>query len=266
MNKIKSWYIYAGVAALGVVAFVMTEPEKTPVRERKAAETRSTSRTTKEEAFTQEDFEAKFSRVAAAPKNGFNPLVLSGKSASVRGGRLAPNEIPTTFTGGNERWIYTGTAVVDGVPQALVENVQSGEGEFLSVGQDWKNSVVRRITPTSLVLEGPNLMAMTFELMEDPVDDEGNYINSSLQPVAPPAPPQGGQPAQAGAQPGANGQTRQNVGGGRRRGFDPSMFGQIGGSNNPAADASLSSENPDDNNLRSSIPDTTITGALPGDN
>lgn len=262
MNKIKSWYIYAGVAALGVVAFVMTEPEKAPARERKAAETRSTSRASKEEVFTKEDFEAKFSRVAAAPKNGFNPLVLSGKSATARGGRLAPNEIPTTFTGGNERWVYTGTAVVDGVPQALVENVQSGEGEFLTVGQDWKNSVVRRITPTSLVLEGPNLLAMTFELMEDPVDDEGNYINSSLQPVAPPvpaAPPTGGQPDMTG-------QTRQGVGGGRRRGFDPSLSGQIGGGSTPPPTAALSSENTENNNLRSSIPDTTITGAMPGDN
>jgi hypothetical protein len=180
MNKIKPIYIVAGVIVLGLAAWSLTDSPAPVKRERKVSE-RPASRQAKVDTFTEEDYKAKFGRLAEAPKNVFKPLVLGSASGS----RLAPNEIPSAFTGGTGRWSYTGTAVIDGAPQALVENSETGEGEFIRVGQQWKSSTVKQITPTLLVLEGPNGSVRALELMKDPVDEMGNFISPTVRPVSP---------------------------------------------------------------------------------
>lgn len=176
-------YIVGGVT-VAAIGWFATMPEEAPTREPRKSRPPVTGATARlADTFTQEDFEAKFSRVSEPPKNAFVPLVVSSRLARSAG--MIPNEIPSIFTGANEKWRYTGTAIEDGVPSALVENQDTGETEFLRTGQAWKNSIVRRITATSLTLAGTTGQVRTFELMQDPVDENGNIIVAQVQPLAP---------------------------------------------------------------------------------
>lgn len=185
--------IYGGVAVVAIAAFILTGEDSSggneAIKSSKAArqETgRSSTRTRSSTAFTDEDYSATFPAVNEAPANAFKPLVVSAKAAggsgSGSGSQAAPNEIPASFTDGESIWLYTGTASVDGVPMALVENPATSEGEFIKVGQRWKNTVVRKITPTTLVLSGPG-GSRTFELLRDPEID--NLIEAETTPLNP---------------------------------------------------------------------------------
>lgn len=185
MGKLKLWQLVGILAVVGVAAFIMTEPPQTPPRKKPPVKRTVAKKTGNNEiVFTKEDYDAKFERLGAKPRNSFEPLVVSLKGGGGKGG-LLPNEIPAEFSGDNTKWTYTGTAIVDGVPMALVENPTTGEGEFIKVGQSWKKAVVRKITPTSLVLGGPNGKARTLDLMKDPVGGADQLLNTGLKPLAP---------------------------------------------------------------------------------
>lgn len=185
---IPRWMLFAGLAVVGVAGYLMTEPPAQSSTSSRRTSERTPSRPAAkgEEVFTKEDFEAKFGRVADLPKNAFRPLVVSGRDSDRNA--LAPNQIPADYSGDNIRWVYTGTAIIDGVPNALVENPETGEGEFLKVGQTWKKSVVRRITPTALTLEGPSGSARTMELMKDPEQEADKLISAEVRPLSPTPP------------------------------------------------------------------------------
>ena len=180
--------LYGGILVLGVAGYMMTEPSPTPRRSstgRKPPISNSSTRVPTEE-FNQEDSEAKFVRLNTPAKNSFRPLIMPSTARSATGiGALLPNEIPADFTDGKTKWLYTGTAIVDGAPMALVENPETGEGEFIKVGQRWKKAIVRKITPTSLALEGPNGRARTLQLMQDPVEDETTLAGLEVRPATP---------------------------------------------------------------------------------
>lgn len=185
MAKLKLWQLVGLLGAVGVGAYFMTEPPQTTARRKPPTKKSSTKKVTNTEiVFTKEDYEAKFERLGATPRNSFEPLVVSLKGGRGRG-ELLPNEIPAEFSGDNTKWTYTGTAIVDGVPMALIENPTTGEGEFVKVGQAWKKAVVRKITPTTLVLGGPNGKARTLDLMKDPVGGADQLLNTTLKPVTP---------------------------------------------------------------------------------
>lgn len=180
--------MYGGILALGVAGYIMTEPTPTPRRTSSGRKppVNSGSNKTASELFTDEDYNTKFARLNAPVKNSFRPLVMPSSARSTTGlGALLPNEIPADFTDGKTKWLYTGTAIVDGAPMALVENPETGEGEFIKVGQRWKNAIVRKITPTSLALEGPNGRARTLQLMQDPVEDETTLAGMEVRPATP---------------------------------------------------------------------------------
>lgn len=191
-----------GGVALGAIAYFMTGTPPPPSK--KAASSKAkTSRSSKaDEVFTKVDYEAKFPSARLAVKDVFSPLVLA--SSGGKSGSLTPNAIPYEFTGMKEAWLYTGTAVINGVPNALVENTSTGEGEFIKVGQTWKLSTVRRITPTSLTLTGPGGKVKTMDLMRDLELDDKALMNAQVQPVN----PQGGRGPSGSnqwGQPGASG-------------------------------------------------------------
>lgn len=172
-----------GGVAIGAIAFLMTGSPETPRKKAESSKPRAASRAKAEDEFTKADYEAKFAPTKLAVRDVFSPLVLA--SSGGRGGSIAPNAIPFDFTGSKEAWVYTGTAVINGVPNALVENTSTGEGEFIKVGQTWKLATVRRITPTSLTLTNSSGRVQTMDLMRDLELDDRSLMSAQVQPVAP---------------------------------------------------------------------------------
>lgn len=254
-----------GGVAIGAIAFFMTGSPETPRKKAESSKPRPSARAKAEDEFTKADYEAKFVSAKVAVRDVFNPLVLA--SSGARGGSLAPNAIPFDFTGSKEAWVYTGTAVINGVPNALVENTSTGEGEFIKVGQTWKLATVRRITPTSLTLTNSGGRVQTMDLMRDLEMDDKPLVNAQVQPVNPQGRGDSGRSAgwgQPGGGSGFNGGSFGRPGGGMTPGQPmplpgggmaiplpggggaialPSMSGSIGGSSGPAFDPVTSSDN-----------------------
>ncbi len=180
MPKVSRPTIYILVGALAVSAFVLTSPPpksstaKSPKLARKGE-------SKVDDTFTAEDYSARFTRLTATPKNVFRPLVASGGFGS--GAVQMPNAIPADFADGEPNWVYTGTAVVDGVPTALVENTTTQDGAFLHHGEKWKLATVAKITPTTLVLAGPGGRTHTMELMVDAPETLPGKLALSPMPV-----------------------------------------------------------------------------------
>jgi len=156
---------WVATIAVAIVGYTMTAPESSsgkksptkrsnrPVVAKKGTET-----------FTEEDRNASFPRIQVEFKNAFVPLV--AKDGGIGGSDAAANKIPSSFSGGDANWVFTGTVEVDGVRQALLENRNSGDGVFLRSGQRWKNCVVKRVNQDSVVIEGPS-GEMTFGLVTE---------------------------------------------------------------------------------------------------
>ena len=136
--------VIAAVVAIFVLASPQ-EPPKSPAASRKATSKKATAT-----LYTDADYKAKFEPVNNPAKNAFMPLVFKSSG----GDTTAPNSLPAQFTGGDGGWAYTGTAEVNGRIQAVVENQGTGQGDFLSIGQKWKQSKVVGVTESSLTLEG----------------------------------------------------------------------------------------------------------------
>lgn len=191
MAKVNRMVIYVGILAVGIAGFVLTAPPELP--ERSSTRKRPTAKKTEvAEVFTKEDYAAKFDRLNEPVKNAFKPLIVRA-SASALQGELRPNQVPIAFADGEGTWYYTGTAVVDQVPTALVENQSTGEATFLKVGQRWKNATVARITPTTLTLAGPGGKSLTLELLADPVITD-DFTGLSVEPLNPLNGPINGRP------------------------------------------------------------------------
>lgn len=164
-KKKTSPIFWVALIGIGVAAYVITTPEDAP---RKSTTTRSNSRSkpTIATLVTAEDLAAKsgdFKPVSRNAKNAFMPVIrkASGEMAGI------PNGLPVSFTGGESGWSYTGTASVDGRIQAVVENKATGQGDFLNVGQRWKNARVVAVTESTLVLEGMNGEEITVKMQEN---------------------------------------------------------------------------------------------------
>ena len=176
--------VYGGVLVIAVIGFVMTAPKKDGGIEannsRPARGSSSSSSRTIDDQFTEEDANAVFAEVNETLKNAFRPLVVP---ESGRRGALNPNEIPASFADGKDVWIYTGTAIIDEAPLALVENPTDGSIDFLAAGSNWKRSSVVKITPTQLTLRGPNGDLRIMDLMKDPPDP--NEALLGFDPLSP---------------------------------------------------------------------------------
>lgn len=155
MSLIKKPVFWAGVLAIGAIGWIATAPEaKSPKAPPLRAAKKPSSPKKVAAKFTQEDFDAKFAPVNIVLKDSFQPVVMRTKGRLGSADGLA-NAIPTEMTGGDSGWVYTGTAEIDGVQSALIENRQTGEGVFLKRGERWRTCVVTRILPDGVVLKGP---------------------------------------------------------------------------------------------------------------
>lgn len=159
-KKKTSPVFWIALIAIAAAAYIMTEPQA-PAKKTTAGRTTSKKKVTAS-LYTDEDFKAKFSPVNNPVKNAFMPLVAKGAT----GQSGTPNGLPSDLTGGETGWTYTGTASVDGRIQAVVENLSTGQGDFLTFGQKWKTSRVVAVTETSLTLEGTNGQTVTVKMQE----------------------------------------------------------------------------------------------------
>lgn len=172
--------------------------------------------------------EEKFERIGATIKNGFVPGIGKGD------GNLEAGTIPGSFTGGEGSWTYTGNMVVDGTPNALLENGTTGDGVFLRPGQTWKNCRLVAVKEDSIELEGPNGLRKTVFFN----DKSLNAVSpsTSLQPLPPAAIqgniPNNGMNPQFGQPNGGQGGGRRNRGPQADQSNTDAMVGPIGSSDN----------------------------------
>ena len=89
--------------------------------------------------------------------------------------------------------MYTGNMVVDGVPNALLENGGNGEGVFLRPGQHWKNLRLVSVKEDTIEVEGPEHEMKTIHF-DDKSLGTSSTTSGALQPL-PPAAIQGNLPA-----------------------------------------------------------------------
>ncbi len=147
---------YALVGVLAIAAYFLLGPmlfPEAPPRTTKKLPAKKTSKKNVQ-LYTEEDRTARFDPIVVAAKNSFKPIIARTKKTGTSVA-AQQNNIPSEFAGGEPNWIYTGTAEIHGVPQALLENRSTGDSVFLQVGDTWKGIHVEEITEDSLILASP---------------------------------------------------------------------------------------------------------------
>jgi len=223
------WYAVGGLALFGIL-WMATAPNA-PAKTVKKMASRPLASSTVDDQFTAEDYKTRFPALAilkTEPKDSFKPLVYR-KDVVGKNGTSTLNAIPADFAEGDSNWLYTGTAVTDGVPEALFENKSTGEGVFVQHGAHWKKAVVEQITPTTVLISGPSGTKLLQLVNEEPTEDKSATTTATPGAVSITA---GATPADAGTTPVSptvtapmSGPIGNGGGGGGRR-------GRRGGGNN----------------------------------
>lgn len=116
---------------------------------------------------------------------------------------------------------YTGTVTVGGKLMALVENVKTKEGQYLSVGDSFVGAKVTDIGERTLTLDmagSPKVLAKTDDFKLTPLDKSAAYLTAQPQQTGP------GQPGQPNAVPGQPGQPGEMQ---MPAGMDPNRWNRI---------------------------------------
>lgn len=188
--KVSRPMLYTLLAALVVAAWVVASEDPSASKTKSAGVGARSRSSTKETPFTEEDHKARYSRVNEPTKNAFKPIV--ARLTAAGGGVMAPDAVPADLAGGDPNWFYTGTAIVDGVPTALMENRATLEGEFVKHGQAWKRAKVAQIGPDALVLTGATGRQYTLRLAMPSYDEVTGSPIDGLRPLQPLSGPIGG--------------------------------------------------------------------------
>lgn len=178
--------IYGAVAVLGIGGFLLTQPEAVTRKGAPKRNSRGTSSAPTTEGITEEDRTAKFARVSSPARNVFQPLV--SKATTGNQANRSPNEFPLSLTGGTTPWYFTGTAIVNQVPRALVENTSTGEAIFVGVGDTVGLARIVQVGPSFLVASGKSGPGVRLDLLADVAPDEPDGpapIPGSFAPVTP---------------------------------------------------------------------------------
>lgn len=143
---------YAVIGGLIIIVYLLVSPVLFPEAAKTTTRKPVAKRTVKrgQQLYTEEDRTAKFDPVAAPAKNTFKPIIAKVAKTATTGTQM--NTLPPAFAGGEANWVYTGTAEIDGILQALLENKSTGDSVFLRVGDTWKGIYVEEITEDTLVL------------------------------------------------------------------------------------------------------------------
>ena len=174
------WYIF-GAASLLIFGYFYSQDDSAPIRKTKKVVASQTKKATDE--FLPIDYKAKFSAYTEPAKDAFKPLIIRSSDAGKGVGAVPNGGIPITYTGGEPNWNYTGVAVINGIPNALLDNSGTGEGVFLKAGDHWKTSSVLTVTQDSVVLQDREGVAKQIRLAEivNKEDENGNE-NGPLKP------------------------------------------------------------------------------------
>lgn len=204
--QMKKLLIVAGVLVVVVLMFPSSPAPVTKGKGKVGQFGSSTTKKGKEELVTSEDYKIRFDDVDSGLKNSFVPI-LTKKTA---GSPSAINGIPSSFTGGDSTWIYTGNMTIDGVPNALLENTSNSDGVFLRPGERWRKLKLVKVNELNIVLEGPNGATKTVYFV-DPTLNNPDSVSVAEMGSLPPV-NQGGNNQFNG-----NNQNQFNGGGGGRR-------------------------------------------------
>lgn len=180
MAKVSRPVLYVGIGAVAVAAWFFANGGSTPRSSRTRTATPRSAKAA-QDLFTPEDRTARFAALNEKPRNAFMPVVARSMGSSALG--LAANSVPAELAEGDANWVYTGTAIVDEAPTALLENRVSFEGEFVKQGQKWKHATIARIAPGSLTLSSPNGKQYVLRLVDPFVEEQPQGIG--LRPVNP---------------------------------------------------------------------------------
>lgn len=178
--------VYGAVLVVGVAGFLLTQPEQVIRKGAPKRNSRTTASAPTTEGITTEDREARFVRVTSPARNVFQPLVTKLTTGSQENRR--PNEFPLSLTGGTTPWFFTGTAIVNQVPRALVENTSTGEALFVGVGDAVGLARIVQVGPRFLVVAGKAGPSVRLDLLADLETDEGEVpspVPGSFAPVTP---------------------------------------------------------------------------------
>jgi hypothetical protein len=178
LSKPMQWLV---LGSLVIVAYLLLEPTLFPDdATRVARKTVPKKASKKGDIYTEEDYKAHFEAAKPTGKNNFKPIVY--KVPTAKSVNATMNIIPPAFAGGEQNWSYTGSAEIDGVLEALLENKVTGDNVFLKVGDTWKGISVEEITDDTLVLASPETgLEKKFEL---PTEDA--VTGTGFAPVNPP--------------------------------------------------------------------------------
>ncbi len=164
MAKLSRPVIYVLVAAIGVGAWFLTEPES--AAKKKAARVGTTTARGNKDAegiVTAEDLKARFPRYAGAARDAFRPDISTSKPPAPP--KPAPKLLPVILPAPPKKsvasvaldaWTLTGISWVNGEKTALIENKASGDSVFVRAGTDWKGLRVLAIETGALVFALPD--------------------------------------------------------------------------------------------------------------
>lgn len=171
---------YLVMGGLAIIVYLLLSPMLFPETPRTTKKRPVAKKSTRkgQQVYTAEDMTASFDPVNLPVKNVFKPIV--AKAVKSPGSATQMNSLPPAFAGGEANWVYTGTAEVDGVLQALVENKSSGDSVFLKVGDEWKGIYVEQITDDTLILSSAT--TGTDYTLTLPVEDTGGTPSNSINP------------------------------------------------------------------------------------
>lgn len=168
MAKLSRPVVYSFVAAVAVyAAVVLTQPDA-PAPHRRSRPVRHVAAGVNA-ATTAADLTAHFARYHPTGKR--NPFL----SGLPRAGAKAGPKSGGAPGGGRGEWTLTGVNIINGTPNALVENGATGESAFLKPGDRWRGLRVLSI--------GPGAVAFLNAL--------GQKTRLTFRPTAPVAPAPG---------------------------------------------------------------------------
>lgn len=125
--KISRPAVYTLVGAVAVYAVVLLTQPDAPVPHRRVHAARRA--TADADAFAAADLSAHFARYPASKRNPFlSKLPPVKPQASLKAGAGA----------GRGQWTLTGINIINGVPNALVEDSATGDSVFLKPGDHWR--------------------------------------------------------------------------------------------------------------------------------
>lgn len=187
MAKPSKTVIYTLVGAVLVATYFMTSPTgvENPTTRRRPASSDSRKKVDVQ-VFTEEDEKASYARITSGSKNVFEPYVK--KENALANSELLSNQVPPQFVDGKLTWFFTGTADVNNVETAMLEDTSTGSWEYVKVGDTFFKATITGITRNTVEMSGPGgnrtLILIENKPIVDPKDLKGNQpLNPLSGPV-----------------------------------------------------------------------------------